>query len=241
MKRLLLFLILGLPCSALADAILPGTGVCNGTNDAGTTVTIDTTGGATAVKIGVSYATGSTISVTNPSNGDTATAGTARVGALVTVQIYTILNPTSNASYTVSVSGTSIFASLCARPYKFSAIVNLVDQTSGAVNGFDVMLQPGSVTPGSKNEMIFSVIGFSGSVSGVGIDSMMSTPVFKNFSALNYYGIAISDNVQTSIVPINPTWSWMNVVESDVSLDTNRNGQSVVPVIRTYTQLRKNQ
>lgn len=226
MKRLLVPICLWLSVSTAHAAIARvGTANCAGNNSSGATTTAQDGSAANLYKAGISYASGTSPTVT-VSTGDTVSAGTARAGVFATARIYTVENATPSATITGTVNGTAIFSSICLYAYSGAASSSVVDQINGNTAGAGTSVTTGSVTPGQNSELIFSVLAIEASISNIAIDSGLTTPAFLNYSGGNYEGVAASDLVQTTATAVNASWSWTSTVGAAASIDTNKVSQA---------------
>lgn len=85
-----------------------------------------------------------------------------------------------------------------------------VDQTNGTTFSSNASPQPGSITPGSANELIIAALSLNASLSGNAptVNQSFLTPAkFNDFSSGNNFGSAASYLIQGSAAAVNPTFS----------------------------------
>jgi hypothetical protein len=170
-----------------------------------TTGSINTTGANFIVVYISDYLPSSTTLSDNKSN--TWTALTAKAGTSQSrSQLYYCYAPTVGAGHTFTAgnSGGS-YPSISVQAWSGIAS-SPFDVENGGVTGSASSLQPGSVTPGSANEIVITGVG--GITQGtISIDSgfTISDQFAYNGAA---FGGSMAYLIQTTATAENPTWSW---------------------------------
>lgn len=217
----------------------------------GTTGTITTTG----VDLFLAYlswdkgGTGLALldSKSNVWTGLTANTGNANVAG----RLYyaTNVGAKQGTLHTFTVSGTSVFASLCVAGFAGAHLTAPFDQENGANNtGFVSHLQSGSVTPAGNedNELVVSGAGggngFAGSYSCSGYTVLDGV----DFGGGSNYGSMLSYLIQTTAGATNPDPTW-NVGTSNTSVSLvatfhsaagGGGGSSIAAIMNQYRQRR---
>lgn len=179
-----------------------------GTNG-GTSSSINTTG-ANFLVLAVSYGI-SVISVSD-SKSNTWTPLT-EYGTVSTAfnRIYYVENPTVGSGHTFTVTGTNTFPGVAVDAWAGALTSSVFDQQNGNANAASVTsIQPGSVTPGSNDQLVVTTMTNFGDPSnssrsingGFTISGQVGNPSGTN------YPVALAYLVQTSAAAANPTWSW---------------------------------
>lgn len=84
------------------------------------------------------------------------------------------------------------------------SVASPLDQISSAT-GASTTIQPGSVTPGSANELVLTPVGASATSGSVTVDSGFTIPDAVVYGG--FWGGAMAYLIQTSAVAENPTWT----------------------------------
>lgn len=210
MKKILIFIILFLPCNSFA-AITALTHLKFNSTTTATSGTSINTAGATliVVHVGESAFTLGTI-VVSDNQGNTYTGLTAKTAVnsiSVRSRIFYVQNPTTNAAhtFTVTVGGSPFVLNWSAEVQAFSGTLTAAafDVENGASATTGATLQTGSVTPNQANSLVVSGFGSDTGTSDATVDSSMTITdklTSGPKSALAYI-------VQTLASAINPTWS----------------------------------
>lgn len=190
---------------AVVTSLAAGTGI-NG----GTTSSLNTTGSTLLVVGVISYALGTVPVVVSDSKSNTWTPLTAsQIASDARAQIFYAENPSSVGSgHTFSVGYVSIYAAVFVLALSGTVTTSVFDQQAGTTATSVTSFQPGSVTPGSDNEIIVSLWGVNGTYSGLSVDSGFTSIGSVAFSSGNYYGGAMGYKIQGAAAAVNPQWSW---------------------------------
>lgn len=165
----------------------------------GTSAAIDTTGATllvaalSALSPGISDSKGNTwtpLSAVSPSQ---------------TVQLFYVANPVVGTGHTFTCSGS--FVSMVVRAYNGVATTTPFDQQNGsAASGTTV--SPGSVTPSQDGELLVAACGILSPSAAPTVDSGFTTPSnYVNNSPGVNFGVAFSEQVQTTATARNPTFT----------------------------------
>jgi len=177
-----------------------------------TTSAIDTTG-ATLLVMVCTYATSASVS---DSKSNTWTSLTAQSNTGIFNQIFYVnsATPTVGSGHTftltasVSVVTAMAFNLTLASPFD-------VQTGSSAASGSTI--QPGSITPGSNNEIIISGVTGGNTMTTVSIDSGMTIVYQQPLTGGSNYGHGAAYKVQTTAAAINPTWTFANGSTANIS------------------------
>lgn len=172
----------------------------------GTSGLINSTG-ATLGVIVIGYYVGGTPSVSD-SKGNTWTPRTAYSGTgEPAIRIYYSALTSVGASHTFTVSGSGIYAAICASVFSGGTVYG---QESGSTANAATK-QPGSITPAENNELLISgVISNDGTESQptFGVDGGFAKTHNQLYFSSNCYAVAMGYLIQTTAAAANPTWSW---------------------------------
>jgi hypothetical protein len=153
------------------------------------------------------------------SNGDTPTLLTGASNVLRTggwgLQFRYISNPTTSglSTFTATIVGSSTFASICSLAFKGSKTSSPLDQENGntAASGSGTSFQPGSVTPTTNNQALFTITGFVTPAKGsVTVNSSFTKQVDIDLVGSQHYGMAMAYLIQSTAGALNPTWSGLS-------------------------------
>lgn len=201
-----------------------------GTANGATTSAIDTTG-ANLIVVAVSWFNNAATTVSD-NQGNTWTALTVRsVASNVTSRLYYCASPTTNASHTFSVSGTSIFPTIAVVAVS-GAAASPFDLENGATSSVDATsVQPGSITPSEDGCLV--VTGVSTNGTSHSIDSGYTTQA-QNYQASVRMGGGLAFLIQSTAAATNPTWSWTTASDRAATIASFKpasEGGSIVPII----------
>jgi hypothetical protein len=152
-------------------------------------------------------------------------------------RIYYAKNATVSGSQTFTLTGSSFFAVISVLSFSGADTTAPFDVEAGTGGGgFGTTANPGSITPGSNNEVV--VTGFAwnnsqtiSSVTGYTISDQ------TNFAGGSNYGGAGAYNIQTTATATNPTWNLNpGTTAGDVtvaSFKAGAGGGGSTPCIRT--------
>ncbi len=119
--------------------------------------------------------------------------------------------PTVGASHTISYpTVASSFPTIIMKAYS-GASSSPLDQFTGFGNtGYTgaSTIQPGSVTPSTNGQLVFTCISAWLATSSPTINSGFTTPIFQQSNAAQTYSTAASDLFQSIAAAINGTWSF---------------------------------
>jgi hypothetical protein len=193
----------------MAIALVANTGAGLGVNG-GTTSAINTIG-ATLIVAVVSYYTGAAAGgpTLSDSQSNTWTALTTRSGNTMATRLYYVVNPTTNASHTFTLSGANFYSSLAILAFSGSDTASPFDVESGGVSSGSVAtFQPGSLTP-SQADSVFVAGDCVGSGGGtLTIDLSFTITNQVAWSGGIYVGFAGAYLVQSGgPTARNPTWT----------------------------------
>lgn len=182
----------------------------NGSATGVTTAGVNTTG-ATTIFLAVAALSTASAAVAvsdSKSNKYYLLSTQAIAGSNGQIQIYFCNNPTVGSGHTFTVSGTSIFASICAAV--FSGGFSAYEKISGATATSVQTIQPGSITPSANGELLITALGegtgATGSTSN-SIDSSFTITDQIHYSTGSYFGASLAYLVQATAAAVNPTWT----------------------------------
>lgn len=184
--------------------ITSGGAASSNTNDV--SVTINATG-ANFISCVVGNYNGSSITVSDPTNGSytglTAKPGGSEAG----IQIFYHQGGTYGSGLVITASGTGVYPSM--RVAAFSNMSSSpFDQQNGATGGTVATLQPGSITPSQANTVVIVGLGMQDIGAGVpAIDGGYTLQGYTLFNSGVSEGSAIAYKILTSASAQNPTWS----------------------------------
>lgn len=173
----------------------------------GTTAAVDTTG-ATFL---VAFVAGIGTRTVSDSKTNTWVPLTDEGGTDPSGRLFYVTNPTVGTGHTFTVSGTSIFATLCVQAHSGVDIVSPHDQEAvgGSGSGWtNANAQPGSITPPGDGYLIVAGFGTAIGTPFDGIDSGLTITNEIQFAGGNNYAGAMAYVYQTTGAPINPLWDF---------------------------------
>lgn len=190
--------------------------VANATGAGANTFTTSSINSSTANFIACGLSENGSGSVTlSDSNTNTWNKLTEQTGTPAVV-IYYATNPTVGAGHTFTATGSSIFSVLNCTAYSGAATTTPFDIESGTFGGaFINTAQPGSVTPGANNELVYTAFGWSASM------TMTSVTGFNIINQTDFtggvnYGGGTADQIQTTATAVNATWNFSGTVGGSV-------------------------
>lgn len=195
--------------ASFTTAAASGVALVNHAKSAGastfTTTGIDTTG-ANFIVLALSYLNTAAPSISD-NKGNTYTALTAKDDATsAKSRLYYCASPTVGTGHTVTVTGTSIFASVAVAA--FSGVLGAAPLQVEAAGGSGTGLsrQPGSVTPAADGSLVVTGLAFEVSQT-VTIDSGFAITDQNNFAGGTDFGSALAYLIQGTAAAVNPTWT----------------------------------
>jgi hypothetical protein len=209
---LLAFLFVGQLRGAFSLVAHTIAGSSTGTNV--TTSAINTTG---ANLIIVTVAQSGAVDPVSDSNGNTWTQLLASSGSNKSTLLY-CFNPTVGVGHTFTATGGG-FPAIGVQAWSGAATSPFDVQNTNFSTTAVTSLQPGSVTPGSSNELIISGLmwTFDG-VTGLSIDSGFTISDQTPHVSGQHFGAGIAYFVQSAAGAIDPTWSWTTASNSVTSI-----------------------
>lgn len=124
------------------------------------------------------------------------------------LRIYYAKNATVGSGHTFTVTGASTFAVLSAAAFSGADTTAPLDQTNG--NGGGTMttgFQPGSVTPTTDNQLIFTALSWGSSINVTSVTG--ATQIDEtDFAGGNNFGGGDAYAIQTTATAVNPAWNW---------------------------------
>ena len=202
LRKFLLLFILSIPSNSWG-AIAKVASVYADSNDTFTTGSIDTTG-ATLITAGVGFEL--TIPALTDSKGNTwAENKSVASGGNANCKMFSSFNPVVGSGHTFTLTGITMLAGIGA--IAWSGAGDFSDAT-GASQGFNTTVQPGSLTPSADNMVLVSV-----SEGNPGGSTSADAPFNTNDGVFNkddFQGTtgAQSFEIQTTATARNPTWTY---------------------------------
>jgi hypothetical protein len=172
-------------------------------NGAGPSSAIDTTG-ASLLVAAVSWYPGGFITSLTDSEGNTWTPLTEYAAGDGAVRLYYVINPSTSATHTFSVSGTNCYPALAVASFIRTAAF---DDENGAASASATTRNTGSVTPAGDNELFVTGLAFNDtSLAG---DATINSGFTVAESQSDAVGLAvgIAYKIQTTGGAENPTWT----------------------------------
>lgn len=166
---------------------------------------VDTSGSNLLVVVVSGNAAAGTLS---DSNSNTWSPLTAHSDGANQVQISYAKNATVGTGHTFTMTGSSIFTSICVLAFSGADTTAPFDQENGTQGGgFDnTNFLPGSITPGSNNEVVVSGVSFNNTQT-MSVNSGLAITDQVNFTGGTNYGCAGAYIVQGTAAAINPQWT----------------------------------
>lgn len=122
------------------------------------------------------------------------------------LQFFYVTNPAVGAAHTFTI-GTAVNMSVEVLAFAGVDTTAPFDVENGASSGGVTTGQPGSVTPGSDNEVVISAASIVQDTTVLSVDSGLSAVIQQNYSAGTFYGSGTAYLIQTTAAAVNPTWS----------------------------------
>jgi hypothetical protein len=85
-----------------------------------------------------------------------------------------------------------------------------LDQQNGTPNGSGTTINTGSVTPFTTGELVIAASSFDSAMGSIAINSSLAITDTSDFSGGANYGSSAAYIIQTSIVTVNPRWTFGN-------------------------------
>jgi hypothetical protein len=176
-----------------------------------TTASVDTTGATLLVLVASDYGQAGAVTPTD-SKGNTWTGLTQQgTGANARVRIWYSRSPIVGSGHTFTFPGSSNFCTFTMSAWSGVDTTSPFDQQNGTSAAGVSSVQPGSVTPGSNNELIVAALAWNtGESPGVSIGSSFTITDQNDFSSGSNQGGAQAYLLQGTATAVNPTWSLPN-------------------------------
>ncbi len=200
-------------------SLIAHTSAAGNNSTATTTPSVDTTGADLIVIIGTYYGPGGGAISDSKSSTWPATVLTAQSSNSFNKTVLSFVQAPavgSGHTFTISTPGTQV-ASLLVEAWSGS-VASPLDQTNNTQTDNVASIQPGSITPGSGNELIITGTGWGmAAPTTVSVDSGFTQPdAFVAWTNNVNYGASMSYLVQGAAAAVNPTWSYSPSVDSGV-------------------------
>lgn len=165
--------------------------------------------GASLIVVAVAWYNGTTATPTlTDSQSNTWTALTTEANFSDSLALYYVASPTTNASHTVTLSGSSIYASLAVSCFSGTAASPFDQQSVNGISPSATSIQPGSVTPTQGNELLLTAFEHNnagdagGTINGGFTIIETSSPAPGSAPSL-----ATAYLLQNAAAAANPTWT----------------------------------
>lgn len=214
-----LALLLALVSAANAEAVytIVGTPNCEAGGINSVTTTAVNSTGADGLILSVAWYPGGTTPTLTDTGSNSFTGLTARNnGNLTTRLFYDVGGLTTNASHTITATGSGAAPSVCYVFVSGSGEFGLESGSSGSASSG----APGSLTPACNDNLVISGLGTEGNSGAMTPDSSPTGSDYIGFSSGNNEGGGIGWWIQTTAAALNPTWSWGTSVSYGVTLAT---------------------
>ena len=180
-------------------------GVASATNTSGTTTSgIDTTG-ANFLLVAAPH-------FNEPSITDSKGNTWSRLNVTGTdpkLAFWIAVNATVGASHTATANAVNCFSPVVFLAYSVVNTTSPTDQQNGGTATSSTTVTPGSITPSENNCLVVSASGSNTAAASLSsIDGGFSTRAGIAGAAGSYYGVSVSDLIQTSAAAANPTHTW---------------------------------
>ncbi len=227
MRLIALFVLLGIDLQAASGVLLVSHTSAAATSGPADVVTpaIDTTGSTLIVASVSSYSGGTFILQDSASNTWTGLPGQTNTSMTETL-FYTVNASTSSShTFTVHVTGGSVYGAIAVAAFSGVAATAAFDQTAGTTLTY-TSLQPGPVTPSQGGELIVSGLAmYSTSVTATASSGYTITDQLSFNSGVSW-GIGLMYAVQGIAAAANPAWM---VPSTQIMSGTNATFRSAVP------------
>lgn len=167
-----------------------------------TTPSINTTGADLLVAVCSDYDTGATLTDSKSNTWASLTVQTATVRA----RIMYAKNATVGSGHTFTLAGAGLFPSLEVAAFSGSDLTSPFDVENGAASASASSLAPGSITPGSANELVVSGLSTQGASGTKSIDVLSILDQVVGLGS--NFDSALAYEIQTTATARNPSWSW---------------------------------
>jgi len=200
----------------------------------GTTTALNISG-ATNVAIGVVYYTGGTFTSLVDSPGDALNARTAQTTTEPVIRAYDFDfgSAISYTTYTVTVNGTSVFASVCITAWSGGKSSASFDAQDGNfTNGAASVTAGSGITPSQAGEILTTFLGIGPGSNTPTVNSSFGTPDCISYTGGVTEGICQASQVQTTATFRQPQWSWVTSTQGAITMDAYKpapTGGTVTP------------
>jgi len=185
----------------------------SGAGTTATTAAMDSTTANFAVIAATVYNVGSTtITISDSATGNSWTALTSYNNAAAVVQLFYCANLVTSATHTFSAYGD--YPGLAVALFSGVATVTPKDQSTGSSSASSTTIQPGSITPGSANEVVVTGVGVPDHGYTYSINSSFNIASQITGGSGTNAGVGIAYIIQTTATAENPTWT---ISTADVS------------------------
>lgn len=178
----------------------------------GTSSPVDTNG-ANFIVLAIGYAGAGSTPTVSDSKGNTYTPLTPATFSDSYCRFYFAENPTVGSGHTWTVTGANSYPSISMQAWANALTASVFDQQnagSTTPSYTATSVQPGSVTPGSNNQLIVTAVSNYADMSNVSRSINAGFTIsgqVGNVPAISY-PLALAYLVQTTAAAVNPTWSW---------------------------------
>lgn len=179
----------------IIDPVAPG---------GGTSSPIDTTGANVILFLIVQDFANSFSPSDNQGNSYSASVGRAEPGLNAKFGIFYLLNPTTSASHTFTITGGGLSAGIV---IALRTAISADATTTGNGTASGTTVQAGSVTPGGSPAMVVSGMCYSGAVGATDSIDLGFTSYDNPLVGSVHYGCALGYKFQAAAAAINPTWT----------------------------------
>lgn len=193
-------------------ALISNTSAGSGDALSVTTSAIDTTG-ANLLVVAVASYNGATASTLSDSKGNTWNARTAYsdagTGGIVRIQLFYASSPTVGTGHTFTGSSPGSGSYPCIAVAAFSGAnttpyASESGDTDGSSGSTD---QPGTVTPGSNNNLIITGVAHNNAGSTMSVNESFTISNQTTAVGSQCVGVAMGYQIQTTATARNPTWT----------------------------------
>ncbi|MDB4913115.1 MAG: hypothetical protein JWM95_759, partial [Gemmatimonadetes bacterium] len=192
----------------MAYALVANTTNFHASGGATNTSSAITTTGATLLIVVVADDLTRTTTLTDSKGNVFTSRALNTAGVNVRVQVYECLNPIVGTGHTFtgthSGSQFSYFA-IVAMAFTGNKTTAPFDQSTSAVTSSGTSLASGSITPSVNNALVIAALGcdiLTGPTAGLTLVDYIAAAGGQS------WGLCVQYALQTSAVPVNPTWTW---------------------------------
>lgn len=185
-----------------------------------TTSAVDTTGASLLVVAAVGSSAAGSLTVTDAvsATNNTWTRLTLKTATSLNVALFYATNPIVGSGHTFTAPGTTTFGALAVLALSGANTSSPFDQENGNQTAAGTTLKPGSVTPGSNNEIVLTCFGINpGGSTSIDVGTILET---VTFSGGLHYGLTLAYLIQTTAGPVDPTWTTSVSGESAATIAT---------------------